>query len=140
MSDKNFCHNVKKNIDNLYQISKNNLWTWDYDEISDILCFCNQKKGFSEKSINMPIDGDFLTVQINQKGDIEGIVIENFIKLFVPENSEYKVFAENLIKKEKIKNKNKDLAESSAKGFCKMLATDFRYKFAVPAEKCYAPA
>lgn len=140
ITDKQFCENIKKNINNLYQISKKNNWTWDYDISSDILCFCNQKKGYSEKSIGMPINEDYLTVQIDQKGNIEGIMIEDFDKLFVPENLEYKEFAQNLIKKETISKKNQNIAKISSKGFCKMLATDLREKYILPIESCCIPA
>lgn len=137
--NKQFCDNIKNNIDNLYNIYKEDNWMWDYDEVSDILYFCNKEKGYSEKSISMPINDDYLTVQINQSGNIEGITIEDFVKLFVPENMEYYEFAQNLTKKQKIKKKDEEIVSNSAKGFCKMIATDMRSKNLFTAEKCCAP-
>ena len=140
ITDKRFCENIKKNIDNLYQISKEDNWIWSYDMESDILYFCNKEKGYSEKSIGMPVNEDYLTIQIDQKGNIEGIIIEDFDKLFVPENLEYREFARNLIKKESILKKKQSIAEISSKGFCKMLATDLREKYILPIKNCCIPA
>ena len=96
-----FQKKLKENVENIYNIAKDNNWIFKYDEDSDILYMTNFEKGFNKESINYPLDCGYFSIQINKKADIEGIIIEDFINLFVPENKEYKEFAQNILKKKK---------------------------------------
>lgn len=100
MQSKKFQKTLQENVDNLYDIAKKENWVFNYDKDSDILYMANLKNGFSEESIGVPTECDYLSMRINKNGTIEGLIVEDFLSFFVPKNKEFKKFSERIIKKE----------------------------------------
>lgn len=94
-----FQNNLKSNVDNLEEIAKKDNWVFRYDKATDIFYFYPKEKQASADSVLLPTDKFCASVRINKDGFIEGIIIEDFLSLYVPENKEFKPLAKALKKK-----------------------------------------
>jgi len=80
-----------ESVNNITETGKKDNWIFSYDKISDILYLAPKDKSFSKDSFMVPIAEDsLLSFRLNRTGKVEGMIIESFVKLFVPDNKEFR--------------------------------------------------
>jgi hypothetical protein len=103
---KEYQKKLKESVENLHLLAKQNDWKFKYDSISDVLYYSSPK--ISVDSILLPLNSDNLTIRVNNKGIVEGIMIDNFRGIFIHENKEFADFARAIINKN---SKSNDITE-----------------------------
>ena len=100
-----FQENLKNNVGNFEEIVQKDNWVFKYDKISDILYFAPKDKQASIDSALLPINGSCSSIRVNKDGFFEGIMVEDFLSLYVPDNKEFEPLAK-AIKKARSKEVN----------------------------------
>jgi len=107
-------------------------WRMYYDLEMDVLHLTAPK--LSEKFVLFPVNEKNMSIRVNYKGKLEGVVIDNFQSFFVAENPEFFDFAEGIAKialpnyievKKDNKLSNNKLSNNNVRAliyeFCKMM-------------------
>lgn len=114
-----FQNNLKSNVENFEKFIQKDNWIFKYDKISDILYFAPRDKQATLDSALIPINGSCASIRVNKNGLFEGIIVEDFLNLYVPDNKEFEPLAKAIKK-----TRNKEVDSKDYKIFWKAFLYD----------------